>query len=189
MDGGGADDDDGDGDGDDGGGGGDGNGDDNGDDIEHDDNDALPLHCAHAVHRKQCYFGPWDKSMAFFAEAGHACPQFKNPSDHFMRIVSNADWADEVSAAYAKSELSASAKDLKSLASPTQASVSSERGLSVGCCGDSSGRPPWWFQFLVLSTRFYKAMLRHPMAFVGEISQYWFMSVFVGEAPPPPCCP
>mmetsp|Transcript_34034 Transcript_34034/g.96410 ORF Transcript_34034/g.96410 Transcript_34034/m.96410 type:complete len:254 (-) Transcript_34034:212-973(-) len=137
-----------------------------------------------------CYYGPWMDSTRFFTEAGHPCPQYKNPSDHYMRVVSNTDWANEICDLYSKSETYATAQAVAKgalSASPTSPVPVNNSGV----CGHA--RPvPSWYQFPILIKRFFKSMWRHPVAFVGEISQYWFMSVFVGtclsdfvERPPP----
>jgi hypothetical protein len=41
---------------------------------------------------------------------------------------------------------------------------------------------PMWLQFSVISARFFRSMMRHPIAFVAELTQYWFMALFVGES-------
>jgi hypothetical protein len=35
--------------------------------------------------------GPWKDSVPAFAELGFQCPQFKNPTDYFMKIASDVD--------------------------------------------------------------------------------------------------
>jgi len=33
------------------------------------------------------YFGPANKATAYFADAGFPCPQYSNPADHFLDII------------------------------------------------------------------------------------------------------
>lgn len=35
--------------------------------------------------------GPWKNSVPTFAELGFQCPQFKNPTDYFMKVASDTD--------------------------------------------------------------------------------------------------
>eukprot|EP00873_Tetraselmis_striata_P027641 jgi/Tetstr1/447905/TSEL_035213.t1 len=122
---------------------------------------------------KVCYHGPFSESMQVFADAGFACPTYKNPTDHYMRIVSNEDHAAAVVSCYSKSS---QFLELDGLAASSHAP--SESGL-VPVSRSRSDAPPLWLQFGVIITRFFRSMMRHPIAFVAELTQYWFMALFV----------
>lgn len=36
-----------------------------------------------------CGAGPWQDAVGAFAACGYQCPQYKNPSDYFMKVVSD----------------------------------------------------------------------------------------------------
>jgi hypothetical protein len=38
---------------------------------------------------KMCFAGPWSGAVQTFAAAGFQCPQYKNPTDYFMKIASD----------------------------------------------------------------------------------------------------
>jgi hypothetical protein len=35
--------------------------------------------------------GPWKDAVSAFAELGFQCPQFKNPTDYFMKVASDVE--------------------------------------------------------------------------------------------------
>lgn len=88
--------------------------------------------------------------------------------------VSNEDHAAAVVSCYSKSS---QFLELDGLAASSHAP--SESGL-VPVSRSRSDAPPLWLQFGVIITRFFRSMMRHPIAFVAELTQYWFMALFVG---------
>lgn len=46
------------------------------------------------------YSGPWPGAVSHFEGCGYRCPMYKNPTDYFMRVVSDAEAASKLSAAY-----------------------------------------------------------------------------------------
>lgn len=119
-----------------------------------------------------CYHGPFSDSMKAFSDAGFPCPTYKNPTDYYMRVVSNPEDASKVVEAYSKSP---------AFLELTNTSTEPTKNVDVPVT-HVSRRPeaaPMWLQFSVISARFFRSMMRHPIAFVAELTQYWFMALFV----------
>lgn len=51
--------------------------------------------------RYQIYCGAWTSALDFFQRGGHPCPTYTNPSDHYIRVVANADNAAALSEQFA----------------------------------------------------------------------------------------
>lgn len=51
---------------------------------------------------RRCCAGPWRDAVRAFEACGHKCPQYTNPTDYFMRVVSDADSHDVLVAAQAE---------------------------------------------------------------------------------------
>lgn len=47
------------------------------------------------------YFGVWEEAVSLFTTSGYPCPNYSNPTDHFLSVLHDPEAAEAVVAAYA----------------------------------------------------------------------------------------
>lgn len=134
------------------------------------------------------YGGAWSAAVDAFAAAGHACPRYINPTDHFMTILRDAD----ATSALVDAQTVAYSSGRRPWGTDERASVGMP-GSGKGGEGDAGSGTPvphhaggptpevaFWYQCALLVGRMVRMWLRNPTMLMSELSQYAFLAVFVG---------
>lgn len=150
---------------------------------------------------RAAYAGPWSGAVDHFASAGFPCPQYINPTDHFLSVLREDKSAATVVEAYAASMPalgSPGSSEGKGKAADAECDI--EAGIAAKDATLKGGRPAvartasdaaamveaerphvsFPFQIGVLSLRMLRNWGRNPMMLAAEAVQYLFLAVFVG---------
>ena len=138
------------------------------------------------------YYGSSSEAKEFFAQAGYPCPQYTNPADHMLDIITNSappseehEDRDRPSAPLQtepSTRLIALAKHLKTdSASRLQ---KEEPGSTIAepkrQSSDARKRPSWFYQFKVLLRRSFKEQLRARTVMITQLIQSIFIAILIG---------
>jgi hypothetical protein len=144
------------------------------------------------------YGGPWAGAVPAFAAAGHRCPQFVNPTDFFLSVVTqDVDAVEALAEGQRGRERSAlpppppaegdieAGKEAGGAAAPEPpaeaAAAASTAGVAVAVAvAVAAPEVPLWYQCGVLARRDIRSYLRNPLMLFAETAQYLFMGAFVG---------
>jgi hypothetical protein len=141
----------------------------------------------------------WSDAVHYFDSHGHSCPLYKNPSDFFLMLASNQDTVKKLADAQVASWAEATG-DVETPGLPPRRSISSQSPDSVasmtGTLTDNTGivmalqkegsmgpAVPAWYQIWVLTVRFLRSWLRHPLLLASEAGQFVFIAIFLGGYP------
>ena len=120
------------------------------------------------------FSGQTDRAHHFFEGLGYKCPEYENPADYFLDVItpSPADSMEDLQAKEAK------------LVERTREMSASEVDLLAGIDRPLLPREttPWWHQFKVLFRRTMKDQWRRRSLLATQMIQTFIMAVLIGTA-------
>ncbi|EQC24672.1 hypothetical protein SDRG_17435, partial [Saprolegnia diclina VS20] len=121
------------------------------------------------------YNGPASEAVAYFAAQGHACPNYMNPTDFFMRQIIQADGTDT-----SKARVQALVKAWATHLTTAPASSESSNEEFDDDNGYTQTHMGLMGQLRVLTKRNVTRLVRDKIAFGARLGQSIFTSIFAG---------
>jgi len=139
-----------------------------------------------------CYFGPTKKAPSHFASLGFKMPKFTNPADYYLRLVQTRpselkELEDDIEEGI---NHDSEAQQLQNLIGGYKESKYAQEASAPPLVPDDPSlakgqkanefKAGYWLQYVALSKRSVKHVLREPMIFKARLFQTLFMAVFGG---------
>lgn len=123
------------------------------------------------------YYGPADKTVDFFAEAGFPCPPLTNPADHFLDVITPPASSQLTSVSHQHSDVD---KALMRVFKPVNNKVEEEYEMY----SDVFVHAPrsWGHQFSVLLRRCFLESTRSYAVIITLLAQNLVMALLIGGA-------
>jgi len=132
------------------------------------------------------YFGSIKDTLEFFAAKGYHCPQYANPADFFIDVLTGTSVSEEsnVRKSIRASEFYDNQQGLQIVRSVekgfTEALLESKAAEMQPLDDNVKFATGFWHQLVVLTSRSFKNELRNPLSSFVALSRTVFMSLLVG---------
>lgn len=127
------------------------------------------------------FSGPYAGAVGWFEGQGYPCPQYTNPTDHFLAVLRAPETAAALTAAFEKESGSLEAPpDLEAAGGGADGALEVTAPPARQAAAGPSSRVPFHYQLRVLARRMLRMWVRNPMMLFSEAAQYGFIAVFTG---------
>lgn len=123
------------------------------------------------------YYGPADKTVDFFAEAGFPCPPLTNPADHFLDVITPPSNASSHAVSHNHSEVD---KALMRVFKPVNSKTEEDYEIYSDVFVHS--QRSWNHQFSVLLRRTFLESMRSSSVIFTLLAQNIIMALLIGGA-------
>lgn len=132
---------------------------------------------------KACFYGDWKDATEFFQRLGFQCPQYTNPSDYFMDVMTEeANMRKLHDATRGSKSLKIEIEGMAFEQEPEAVSVENIGVVQLDV--NDEWITSFWFQTKLLVIRGYRYNFRNEIFFWSELIQYCFFVSASKDYPP-----